>query len=249
MDNVFFQTNIAFQNIEYYDITFPDSAFWRSQVSPASPEGIIPPTVSDVIQTWINNPHPAYIKGLEVEWQTHFWYLPQPLNSLVLNANYTRVWSEMDYQQLRNIPIYETVINPITGRPEERLTRYDTIDTVRTARLLNQGNDIVNIALGFDYKGFSGRISFNMQGNVITTVGQRPEDDQFTGNIYRWDFTLKQQLPINGLSIQLSGINVFHNVRETYRKFRRVEDGLVFDNLLGIQYSPSYFQLNLRYTM
>jgi TonB-dependent receptor len=249
MDNIFFQTNIAFQNISYYNITFPDSAFWRSQVSTASPEGIKPPTVTDVIQTWINNPHPAYIKGLELEWQTHFWYLPQPLNSLVLNANYTRVWSEMDYQQLRNIPIYETVINPITHRPEEKLTRYNTIDTVRTARLLNQGDDIINIAMGIDYKDFSGRISLNLQGNVITTVGGRPEDDQFTGNIYRWDFTLKQNLPIEGLSIQLSGINIFHNVTETYRKFRREEDGRIFDNLLGMQYSPRVFELNLRYTM
>jgi len=249
LDDVFFQSNIAFQNIGYYNITFPDSAFWRSQVDAGSPAGITPPGVSDRIQTWINNPHPAYIKGLEVEWQTHFWYLPQPLNSLVLNANYTRVWSEMDYQQLRNIPIYETVINPITGRREEKLTGFNTIDTVRTARLLNQGDDILNIALGFDYKDFSGRISLNLQGNVITTVGGRPEDDQFTGNIYRWDFTLKQNLPIEGLSIQLSGINIFHSVTETYRKFRREEDGLVFDNLLGIRYSPRVFELNLRYTM
>jgi TonB-dependent receptor len=249
LDDVFFQTNIAFQNIGYYNITFPDSAFWRSQVDAGSPEGITPPGVSDRIQTWINNPNAAYIKGLEVEWQTHFWYLPQPLNSLILNANYTRVWSEMDYQQLRNIANYETIIDPITHRPMEILTGYTTIDTIRTARLLNQGNDILNIALGFDYKGFSGRISFNLQGNVITTVGQRPEDDEFTGNIYRWDFTLKQQLPVKGLSIQLNGVNVFHNVTETYRKFRRVIDGAVFDNLLGIRYSPSYFQLNLRYTM
>ena len=249
MDNIFFQTNIAFQNIGYYNITFPDSLFWRSQVDAGSPEGIIPPTVSDRIQTWINNPHPAYIKGLEIEWQTHFWYLPKPLNSLILNANYTRVWSEMDYQQLINTAIYETVINPITHRPEEKLVGYNTTDTLRTARLLNQGNDIVNIALGFDYKGFSGRISYNLQGNVITVIGRRPEEDEFTGNIHRWDFTLKQRLPIKGLSIQLNGVNIFHNVTETYRKFSRKDGGPVYDNLLGIRYSPSYFQLNLRYTM
>ena len=242
LDDLFFQTDIAFQNIGYYNITFPDSAFWASQ-------GIIPPGAADRIQTWINNPHPAIIKGLELEWQTHFWYLPRPLNSLILNVNYTKVWSEMDYQQLRNIAEYETVIDPITHRPIEILTGYTTIDTIRTARLLNQGNDIVNTALGFDYKGFSGRISFNLQGNVITVVGQRPEDDEFTGNIYRWDFTLKQRLPIKGLSIQLSGINIFHNVTETYRKFRRETDGQVFDNLTGLRYSPSYFELNFRYTM
>ena len=155
----------------------------------------------------------------------------------------------MDYQQLINTAIYETVINPITHRPEEKLVGYNTTDTLRTARLLNQGNDIVNIALGFDYEGFSGRISYNLQGNVITVIGRRPEDDQFTGNIQRWDFTLKQRLPVEGLSIQLSGRNIFHNVTETYRNFRRVNNGAIFDNLSSISYSPRVFELNLRYTM
>jgi len=178
---------------------------------------------------------------LEFEWQTNFWYLPQPLNSLVLNVNYTRVWSEMDYQQVRNRPVRD----PNTGR----ITGYVTTDTLRTARLLNQGDDIINVALGVDYKGFSGRISFNMQGNVITVVGSRPEEDQFTGNIYKWDFALKQKLPLKGLSIQLSGTNIFHNAIKTYRKFRREEDGRIFDNLTSIMYTPRVFELNLRYAL
>jgi TonB-dependent receptor len=234
MENVFFQTIIYYGNLAFYNVTFPDSAFWRSQ-------GIRPPGRSEKVTTYLNNPNPAYIKGLEFEWQTNFWYLPQPLNSLVLTVNYTKVWSKMDYQQLRTQPVR----NPQTGQ----IVDYITTDTVRTARLLNQGDDILNVALGVDYKGFSGRISFNFQGNVITTVGSRPEEDQFTGNIYKWDFTLKQQLPIEGLSIQLSGINIFHNVTETYRKFRRVIDGPISDNLLSERYSPSVFQFNLRYTL
>jgi hypothetical protein len=214
-----------------------------------NPDGIAPPTMSESITTWLNNPHPAYIKGLEFEWQTNFWYLPKPLNSMILNVNYTRVWSEMDYQQLRNIPIDTTYIDPVTGRRVTKIIGYNTIDTVRTARLLNQGNNILNVALGFDYKGFSSRISFNMQGNVITTVGGRPEDDQFTGNIYKWDFTIKQKLPIDGLSISLSGINIFHNATKTYRNFRRVVDGPVSDYELSTAYSPRRFELNLRYNM
>lgn len=249
LDDIFFQTNIYYQNLSHYNITFPDSAFWRSQVSSASPQGITPPTPAAEIQTWINNPHPAYIKGLEFEWQTNFWYLPKPFNSLVLNTNYTKVWSEMDYQQLRNIPIDTTYIDPVTHRKVTKIIGYSTTDTVRTARLLNQGDDIINIAMGIDYKGFSGRISFNLQGNVITSVGIRPEDDQFTSNIYRWDFTLKQDLPIKGLSVQLNGTNIFHNVTKTYRKFRREAVDRVFDNLSGIRYSPRVFELNLRYMM
>ena len=235
--DVFFQNNIFFQNIGYYNISFPDSAFWIS-------EAITPPNPSQVIQTWTNNPYPAHIKGLEFEWQTNFWYLPQPLNSLVLSANYTRIWSDMDYQQIRNDEI--RYLNPDTHRYE---FKYVTTDTVRTARLLNQGNDIINIAIGVDYKGFSGRISFNMQGNVITVVGSRPETDQFTRNVYKWDFTLKQELPIEGLSLQLSGVNIFHNATKTFQKFRRVDGGPIFDNELATIYSPRIFSLNIRYNL
>ena len=235
MQDVFFQSNIYYRNLKYFNVSFPDSAFWESQ-------GIIPPAGSDQVTTFLNNPHPAYVRGLEFEWQTNFWYLPQPFNSLVLNANYTRVWSEMDYQQVRNRPVRTFVDGRLT-------TEYVTTDTLRTARLLNQGDDIINIALGVDYKGFSGRISFNMQGNVITVVGARPEDDQFTGNIYKWDFTLKQQLPIEGLSIQLSGTNIFHNPIKTYRKFRRELDGNIFNNPTSTLYTPRVFALNLRYSM
>ncbi|MGE5846241.1 MAG: TonB-dependent receptor domain-containing protein [Ignavibacteria bacterium] len=237
IDDPFFSTEIYFKNISYYDISFPDSAFWLAQ-------NTNPPLPNQRIQTWINNPTPAYLKGLEFEWQTNFWYLPRPFNSLVFSINYTRVWSKMDYHQVNNET--RNVRDPVTGRfrPE-----YFTTDTIRTGRLLNQGNDILNVALGVDYKGFSGRISFNLQGNVITTVGVRPEEDQFTGNIYKWDFTLKQELPFKGLSIQLSGINIFHTATENFRKFRRVPDGPIIENLSQVQYSPRVFELNLRYTL
>jgi TonB-dependent receptor len=241
MKDVFYPTTIYYQNLSHYNASFPDSATWRAL-------GITPPSPSDQISSYINNPAPAYVKGLEFEWQTNFWYLPNPLNSLVLNINYTRVWSEMDYLQVRNISQSYIYIDPVTGRRFTRF-RYLSIDTTRTARLLNQGDDILNIALGVDYKGFSGRISFNMQGNVITSVGSRPETDQFTHNIYRWDFTLKQQLPIEGLSISLSGVNIFHNATVTYSKFRRTIDGPIFDNELSTLYTPRIFEFNLRYTL
>jgi TonB-dependent receptor len=242
MNDVFYSATIYFQNLSHYNASFPDTATWRAL-------GITTlPNPSEQVSTYINNPAPAYVKGLELEWQTNFWYLPNPLNSLVMNINYTRVWSNMDYQQIRNKTESYIYIDPITGRRFTRF-RYITTDTIRTARLINQGNDILNIALGVDYKGFSGRISFNMQGNVITSVGNRPETDQYTGNIYRWDFTLKQQLPIEGLSVSLSGVNIFHNAIKTYQKFRRISDGPIFDNELSTLYTPRIFALDLRYTL
>jgi TonB-dependent receptor len=238
--DVFFQTIIYYQNLKYYNVSFPDSATWRALGTQA-------PGPADQITTYINNPHPAHIRGFELEWQTHFWYLPNPFNSLVLDINYTRVWSDMDYLQLFNNPVAYQYTDE-HGRVRTGY-HYVTIDTVRNARLLNQGDNIFNITLGVDYKGFSGRFSFNLQGNVITSVGSRPEADQFTGNIYKWDFTIKQELPIKGFSVSLSGVNIFHNPVYTYQNFRRVPGGPIFNNLVTTTYSPRTFELNVRYTL
>ena len=47
--------------------------------------------------TYINNPNPIDLYGIETEWQTHFWYLPKPFNGLVLNVNYTHIFSKASY--------------------------------------------------------------------------------------------------------------------------------------------------------
>ncbi len=239
IENTFFQTSIFYQNLEYYDVSFPDSVTWAAL-------GIVPagmPSPSQTISTYVNNPDPAHVSGFEVEWQTNFWYLPGFLSSLVLTANYTKAWSDMDYQQIRNIDsTYPDPVNPRIIRH-----KYITSDTVRNARLLYQSNDVVNVALGIDYKGFSGRLSFNLRGNVITTVGARPEEDQFTGNIIRWDLTLQQELPLEGLKISFDGVNIFHNPTETFRNFRRSSGGTILENLASTAYAPTMYQLSLRY--
>jgi TonB-dependent receptor len=238
INNVFFQSAIFYGNLKYYDVSFPDSTTWAALG--IQPAGM--PTVSSQINTFQNNPNPAWVRGFEVEWQSNFWYLPKPLNSLVLSANYTRAWSDMDYKQIRNID---------SSWQDGRFTRHKYIsrDTVRNARLLYQSNDVVNVALGVDYKGFSGRISFNMIGNIITSVGSRPEEDQYTGNIYRWDVTLQQELPIQGFKLIFDGVNIFHNPIKTYQKFRRVEGGPIYENLQSTAYSPRIFNLSLRYSL
>jgi len=195
-----------------------------------------------MINTTLNNPNMGYIRGIEVEWQTNFWYLPQPLNSLVLNVNYTRSWSNMDYRIIRNKP--ETVIGP-NGRPR---TVYVTTDTLFSDRLIQHANDVLNAAIGIDYKGFSGRMSFNMRGNVLTSVGTRPEETAYTGNIYRWDFTLKQALPLDGLSIAFNGVNIFHNATKTYRRYRLNESAPITENLTSVLYPPTIYQFYLMYS-
>jgi hypothetical protein len=127
--------------------------------------------------------------------------------------------------------------------------KYLTRDTTRNARLLNQSDHVLNIALGVDYKGFSGRISFNLQSNVITSVGARPELDQFTGNIYRLDLSLKQALPVEGLSLSFDVQNLTHSPVETYQRFCRTPGGPIGDNTASTRYDPTFYQVSLRYSM
>ena len=235
LENEAFSQTVFYQYASLYDIPVPDSALWADYK-------LTPPLPATPLSTTINNTHPGYIKGVEIDWQTNFWYLPKPFNSLVLDINYTKASSEMDYHQV--IPHDSSYIDD----HHRKITVYYNTDTVRNARLLHQANDVLNVALGIDYKGFSGRISFNMQGNVINSVGSRPETDRYTGNIYRWDFTIKQQLPIDGLSIAVNGINIFHNPIYTYQKFRRNVDAPVTENLQAVLYTPTIFQANLRYS-
>jgi len=214
----------------------PPDAVW-----PDADSGLPNADETDLISTFTNNPDPAEVYGLEFEWQTVFWYLPKPLHTMVLNVNYTRVWSEMDYQQIRNV---REGFDPITFEPI--IVQQDTF---RTGRLVQQGDHIVNVALGSDYKGFSGRISYRLQADVITNVASRPEEDSFTGNIHGWDFTIRQQLPVEGLSLFLNGVNITHFPNDNFREFKRDPEGNVIRNLSTRSFNPRRFEVGIRYSL
>ncbi len=185
---------------------------------------------------YINNPNPAYLKGLEAEWQSNLTYLPFPFNGLVLNVNYTHVWSETNYVQHRvsnvfipTFPFFELVEN----------------DTVFTNRLLHQANDIANVSIGYDYKGFSARASFRFQGNVMSGIGGREEDNRYTNNVYKFDFVMKQRIPLKfaNLEIYFNAIN-FTNV--PYRRYSIYPNKGITNTLT--RYSGRQFQLGIRLT-
>jgi len=218
-------------------VSFPEPEVWQAM-------GFTAPESSYPVRTYMNNPHNAYVHGFEIDWQTIFWYLPRPFNTLVLNANYTRNFSRMDYQFITFREERDTSVRP----PRIRLVEEET---TREGRLLFQGDHIINVALGADYKGFSGRVSFRLQGDVITSVGNRPEYDRFDENVYGWDFSVRQRLPVNGLSLSLSGVNITHNPTRTYRYFQRFVDGELQENptnqLQRVRYGDRSFRLGLRY--
>ena len=150
------------------------------------------PTGSYKIFTFVNDPYKIDLYGLELDWQTHFWYLPQPFDGLVLNINYTHTYSEAQY--------------PYTDKKGGWVTTY--VDTSFTDRLLYQPNDIVNLSLGYDYSDFSIRISMLYQADIFAGVNYWEQLRTTTAAYTRWDLTVKQKLPWYGVQLYCSLNNI-----------------------------------------
>ncbi|MDR3627565.1 MAG: TonB-dependent receptor [Ignavibacteriaceae bacterium] len=138
------------------------------------------------IYTFINDPYKINDYGMEAEWQTHFWYLPGPLSGLVFSTNFTHIFSKAEY------PLTKTVV---TGR---------TVTYAQTpyiARLLDQPDDVINLALGWDYKSFSVRVSLLYQSDIFTGANYWPQLRSSTSAYRRWDIAAKQELPWFGVQV------------------------------------------------
>lgn len=148
------------------------------------------------IGTYYNNPNEVKVWGIESEWQTHFWYLPSPLNGLVLNINYTHTFSKAKYP-------YTIVGN--TGFPYFRPTYKDS---TYEDRLINQPDDIVNVSLGWDYKDFSILLSMIYQSSIFNSTNYwnalRTDKDKYL----RWDIVAKQKLPWYNVELFLNLTNL-----------------------------------------
>ncbi len=151
------------------------------------------------VTTDINNRFKASFKGVEFDWQTNFWYLPNLFRNLVLNINYTHIFSETTYPR---VLLRTQYLNEAPWVLEENLT------ADRDGQMLHQPNNVVNISLGYDISGFSARLSMLYQGEILSRLGARPEVDGFTEDYVRWDLSVKQNLPFSGLQLYLNLNNI-----------------------------------------
>ena len=144
------------------------------------------------LNTSKNNSFKVDVWGMELDWQTHFWYMPNPLNGLVFNVNYTHIFSGAKYPYVVTYP---------GSYPDFKPTY---VDTFYTDRLINQPKDIVNLSIGYDYKGFSMVASMISQGDVFQQTAFWPESRSDKAKYLRWDLIVKQNLPWFGLSTYLN---------------------------------------------
>lgn len=148
------------------------------------------------IDTYTNNPAVAIYKGYELEWQTHFWYLPSIFQGLVLNLNFTRIYSQTNKELFFVMTDYS---KPIPGHRPPLYQKY-ILDSSRVARMPDQPAYTANVSIGWDFKGFSARLIFLYQSNRTNFVARDQALDNFVGEYKRWDLTIQQSL---GWGIQL----------------------------------------------
>ena len=152
-----------------------------------------PPAGIEVTK-YINNPYTANDYGLELDWQTHFWYLPDILSGLVLSVNYTHIFSKAEYPE------------QITVRNGRFVSH---VDTSYFAPLLYQPDNIFNLTFGYDYKDFSVRVSSIFSSKIFTQPYIWPQLRTYTGVYNRWDISLKQKVPMmKGLEIYCNMNNI-----------------------------------------
>jgi len=184
-----------------------------------------------------NNQKAVFLNGFEIDYQTRFWYLPGFLNGLVFNANYTATKSEVKY------PL-TFIEQEIIWDPFEVIVY--NIDTTYTDRLLDQPNKIINLSIGYDYKGFSGRLSMLYNDDIFMNTAFWPELRQTTDAYRRWDLSIKQELPVDGLSLYFNASNITEtNDINRYRGFTSEEVGS--ENLSTEQYYGKTIDLGFRY--
>ena len=176
-------------SVSYFDSTFLQS---NPQTGKTSGGSIV-----------MNDPSDAYLRGIELSWQTHFYYLPGLLSGIVLELNASFMSSNELYP-------YFFVKSPRTGAKDTLV--YSTTG----GPLQDQPKGIYNAILGWDYKGFSSRFSLEYQElslqSIDTQYGLR---NSYYDNVLLFDISLKQQI-IDNLYIFANATNLNNHVDSYY---------------------------------
>ena len=130
--------------------------------------------------------------------------MPKPFDGLVLDVNYTHVFSKETYP-------YSKLVNIGT----QRSPVYVGVDTSYTSSLLYQPNNMGNLSIGYDYLGFSIRASVIYQDYIFSSTNFYPQLRTNTSAYTRWDLSAKQDLPWLGAQIygDLSNLNSENDVQ------------------------------------
>jgi TonB-dependent receptor len=178
---------------------------------PAGYEDVFQPNaVIDITQP-VNMSYPVFVKGLEFEWQTNFWYLPKPFSYFSLYVNYTLMNSSTKY------PTY-TTLEEQTGTTSRGVPIYQLVTNyyINDGAMINQPNNIANFSLGYNYEGLNVWLSYEFSGQKLAGQNPQPEYNTNSLSFQRWDLQITQKLPIQNLQALLNFANI-NNPTETQK--------------------------------
>ncbi len=157
-----------------------------------------------------NNTEKATVMGLELSWQTNFWYLPGALKGLVLDINYTILDTKTKY------PYFQAVIVDWDLSGFIPVPIYGQYYRSRPGPMEDQPASILNVILGWDFKGFSGRVSYRYQSKTVEGLDARYSVfDRYYDSFTLIDVMLKQQITKN-LSVIANLTNIGNHIDDYY---------------------------------
>lgn len=142
----------------------------------------------------------SIVKGFEIDLQTTLSFLPKPFSGIVLNANYSRLFSETQVFFLTS----ETVL--VVPFPPVFETTYTS--NARTVTMPSQPPHIMHLSIGYDIGRFSARVSSVFQGTRANSYSVNKDFDSYSLEFWRWDASIKQDFDKNwSLFVNLNNFN------------------------------------------
>lgn len=160
-----------------------------------------------------NHPYVGVAKGIEVEWQTNFRYLPKPFSYFTLNLNYSYINNNTTYVYTKSEDVQVG-----TGRGNRPIYESKRYDELVEGPMTNQPEQLFNTSLGFSYKGFETYLSYQYIGEIYLSKATIPELDAFKSPFSRLDLQAKYRLPIKGLELMFNMANITDTQEEKYRR-------------------------------
>lgn len=162
-----------------------------------------------------NSDKPTKVWGFEIEHQANLLMLPGFLKNLIVSYNFSIVRSET------YVPTsffrYDTVAIP---RPPFKRVDRTTVLEEQKQKLSGQPEFFGNVSIGYDYKGFSGRVSLFYQGRQNNTFSDDGQSDGVIDEYFRVDLALKQVIN-DYMSIMLN-INNLTNINDQRSTLNRI---------------------------
>jgi outer membrane receptor protein involved in Fe transport len=160
--------------------------------------------------TSYNNSPEADVYGFEIDLQTSLKFLPSPFNGFVINANFTRLYSNSTkYWYTTHDTTYR---DPVTGTI---ITETTLVSKQRDISIPGQVPYIFNLSVGYDFKGFSARISGVFQGTYLKIPRTQDFEDIYVWKFWRWDASLSQKISKN-FKVYLNFTNFNNQKEESY---------------------------------